>query len=130
MATQNTTTKQGKAGKIGKLVRGTKRAQAPAPKAAKATKQAPAPKAAKATKQAKQAKAATRYAGRKITFLPASKTPPAFRGGRAARWALVVKAKTCADVLGARYTKANGTEGTFDSTNFLPFIQKGLISID
>ena len=118
MATQNTTTKQGKAGKIGKLVRGTKRAQAPAPKAAKATK------------QAKQAKAATRYAGRKITFLPASKTPPAFRGGRAARWALVVKAKTCADVLGARYTKANGTEGTFDSTNFLPFIQKGLISID
>lgn len=103
-----------------------------AKKVSKLTKPA-GQKAAKAAK-AKPAKAsgqqATRstYANRPIRHI--AKPAREFRGGRAARWAMVAKAKNTDDVLGKSYTVDGEAEArTFVAANLHPFIDAGCIEL-
>lgn len=122
-STKNTDTKSAtqapaKVAKLDKTAKPTASGQKPA----KAEK-------AKRTTSGQQA-ARNVYKGRKIVVLPEGKDAK-FRGGRAVRWDMVKKAKTCDDVLGATYRiEGEDADRTFNASNLHPFVDKGYIRID
>jgi hypothetical protein len=113
--------------------------QAPAKKVGKldkAAKAAPTEKPAKAPKadaqgQGQQGQRAPRgqYANKKITVLvkPAEAN---LRGNRAIRYELIAKAKTVNEVLGQKFTRTDGEEGTITSAGIANFVEREFIKLD
>lgn len=110
---------QGQAPKVGKLD--------------KSAKAAPADKPAKAGKSESgqgQGQRAPRgqYAGKKITVLVKPEDAN-LRGNRAIRYALIAKAKNVNDVLGQKFTRTDGEEGTITSAGIANFVEREFISL-
>lgn len=100
--------------KVGKLDKAAKAAPAKAEKAEKAEKGPAAPRG--------------QYAGKKITVTDAGKKA-ALRGNRAIRFELIAAAKNINDVLGQKFQRTDGEEGTITSSGIRNFVDRGLITL-